>query len=113
MPGAKIVVLYPRPTDVETFERLYLDEHIPLARAKIGGATRVVFTTVMGAVGGDPPYHRLTEIHFPSMEALQASAETAGTQESAAHAIAISSGGPPIFLIADEGDVLRLDASRA
>jgi hypothetical protein len=35
MPGAKIVVLYPPPTDVAAFERLYVEEHIPLARAKM------------------------------------------------------------------------------
>jgi len=106
MPGAKIVVLYPRPTDVAAFERLYIDEHIPIAREKIAGATRFVFTTVLGAHGAESPYHRVTEIHFPSMEALQASAANPRTLESAAHAVSISSGGPPLFLIADEGDVV-------
>jgi hypothetical protein len=50
MPGAKIVVLYPQPTDVEAFERAYVEEHIPLAKAKIGGATKFTFTAVRGAV---------------------------------------------------------------
>lgn len=109
MAGAKIVVLYPRPTDVDAFERVYVEEHIPLAKQKIGGATSFVFTVVRGAVGGDAPYHRVTEIHFPSMDALQASAGTASTQEAAAHAVAISSGGPPVFLIADE-EVMPLAA---
>jgi uncharacterized protein (TIGR02118 family) len=109
MPGAKIVVLYPPPTDVATFERVYVDEHIPLARAKIVGATRFVFTTVLGAHGVDAPYHRVTEIHFPSMEALQESAATPSTLESAAHAVSISSGGPPLFLFADEGEVVSLE----
>jgi hypothetical protein len=31
MPGAKIVILYPRPTDVEAFEKLYTEEHVPMA----------------------------------------------------------------------------------
>jgi uncharacterized protein (TIGR02118 family) len=102
MPGAKIVVLYPQPTDVDAFDRVYLDEHVPLAKAKIGGASRFIFTIVRGALGGASPYYRITEIHFPSMEALQASAASASTQEAAGHAVAISSGGPPLFLIADE-----------
>ncbi|MBA2626446.1 MAG: EthD family reductase [Gemmatimonadales bacterium] len=102
MPAAKIVVLYPRPTDVSVFERVYMDEHIPLARARISGATRFVFARVQGAVGGEAPYHRVTEIHFASMESLQASAATPGTQEAAGHAIEISTGGPPVFLITDE-----------
>jgi len=106
MPGAKIVVLYPPPTDVAAFERLYVEEHIPLARAKIVGATKFIFTTVLGAHGAEAPYHRVTEIHFPSMEALQASAANPSSLESAAHAVAISSGGPPVFLITDEGEVV-------
>ncbi len=101
-PGAKIVVLYPQPTDVETFERVYVDEHIPLAKAKIGGATKFVFSRVLGAVGGAPPYHCVTEIHFASMDALQASVACASTQEAAGHAVSISAGGPPRFLVADE-----------
>ena len=102
MAGAKIVVLYPKPTDVTEFERLYVDDHMPLAKAKIGGATKFVFTTVGGAVGGDPAWHRITEIHFPSLDALQASLATVSTQEAAGHAVQISSGGAPLFLIGDE-----------
>ena len=49
----------------------------------------------------------MTEVHFESMEALQASASTSGTQEAAKHGVAISSGGVPLFLIADEGTVLH------
>ena len=110
MPGAKIVVLYPQPTDVDAFERAYVEEHIPLAKEKIVGATRVTFTTIRGALGGASPYHRITEIHFPSMDALQASAASATTQEAAAHAVSISSGGPPVFLVADEGIVVPFGA---
>lgn len=112
MSGAKIVVLYPKPTNVEAFERAFLEEHGPLAQAKISGVTKFVLTVIRGGIGGDAPYHRISEIHFPSMEALQASAATAGTQEVAAHAISISSGGPPVFLVADAGDVFMHEASR-
>ena len=101
MAGAKIIVMYPRPTDVAAFERLYVEEHVPLARAKLAGATGAAFTRVVGALGGDAPWHRVVEIHFPSMAALQASLADPGTQEVAAHAVAISSGGPPSFLVAE------------
>lgn len=112
MPGAKVVVLYPRPIDVAAFERVYLEEHVPLARPKIAGATKFVFTTVLVGVAAEPLYHRVTEIRFPSMEALQWSLETTGSRDSAAHAISISSGGPPVFLIADEGKVVTLELSQ-
>jgi uncharacterized protein (TIGR02118 family) len=104
MAGAKIVVLYPRPTDVAEFERLYVDEHMPIVDAKIGGLSKVIYTTVVGAAGGDAPYHRITELHFPSMAALQQSMGSASTQEAAAHAVAISTGGAPIFLIAEDAN---------
>lgn len=112
MPGAKIVVLYPKPTDVDAFERAFLEEHVPLAQAKISGVTKYVLTVIRDGMGGDATYHRISEIHFPSMEALQASAATAGTQEAAAHAVSISSGGPPVFLIAGDAEVFIQEASR-
>jgi hypothetical protein len=31
MDGVKLVVIYPRPTDVERFEKVYTEEHIPMA----------------------------------------------------------------------------------
>jgi hypothetical protein len=39
---------------------------------------------------------------FPSLEALQACAQSAGGKETVAHAVKISSGGAPIFLVAKE-----------
>ena len=31
MSTAKLVVIYPIPTDLEQFERLYLEQHVPMA----------------------------------------------------------------------------------
>jgi hypothetical protein len=42
MAGVKLLVLYPRPTDVDAFETLYLDEHLPLAAKKMTGPTNFV-----------------------------------------------------------------------
>ena len=105
MAGPKIMVMYPRPTDVAVFERAYLDEHMPLAQAKITGFTRVVMTRVIGMPGDDPPFHLIVEIHFDSMDALQRTLASPGMQATAAHATSISSGGSPVFLVAEEYDV--------
>lgn len=103
MADIKIVVIYPRPTDLEAFERAYVDEHIPLAMEKIKGVTKFVATKVIGTPDGStPPYYRIAEFYFPSMLALQECAASAGTQEAVAHAIAISTGGPPIVLISEQ-----------
>jgi hypothetical protein len=30
MPGAKVIVLYPSPPDVNAFERAYTQDHVPI-----------------------------------------------------------------------------------
>jgi uncharacterized protein (TIGR02118 family) len=86
MAAVKLVVMYPHPKDVAAFERLYQDEHIPMAVKKPASKTKVVATQVQGSPQGKPPFYRIAEIHFPSLEALQACAASAGGKETLAHA---------------------------
>ena len=102
MAGVKFMVIYPRPTDIEAFEKVYQDEHVPMAVEKLGGKTKFVATKVLASPQGIPPFYRVAEIHFPSMEALEACAASAGAKETLAHAVSISTGGSPIFLVAEE-----------
>ena len=102
MPGVKIVVLYPRPTDIAAFEKLYQEEHVPMAVEKFVGKTKFVATKVLASPQGTPPFYRVAEVHFPSREALDACVASPGGKETIAHAVRISSGGPPTFLIAEE-----------
>jgi uncharacterized protein (TIGR02118 family) len=56
---AKLVVIYPVPTDIEQFERLYLEQHVPMAVDRLAGKTKIVATKVLGsAQGGLAPYSR-------------------------------------------------------
>ena len=80
MAGAKLVVIYPRSTDVERFERVYTEEHIPMAVEKLHGKTKIVATRVVGSPSGTPPFYRIAEIHFPSLEALNACAASEEAQ---------------------------------
>ncbi|PYP83766.1 MAG: ethyl tert-butyl ether degradation protein EthD [Blastocatellia bacterium AA13] len=102
MAGVKFIVIYPRPTDVDAFEKLYQEEHVPMAVEKLEGKTKFVATKVVGSPAGEAPFYRIAEVHFPSLEALQACAASPGGQETIGHAAKISSGGPPILLIAEE-----------
>ena len=103
MAAAKLVVIYPVPTDIEKFERLYREQHVPMAVAKVAGKTKIVATKVLSSASGGPgPFHRIAEIHFPSMSALQTCAASKGVEETIANAVSISSGGPPIFIVAEE-----------
>ena len=102
MGNVKLIVVYPRPTDIDAFEKIYQNEHVPLAVAKLGGKTKIVATKVLGSPQGTPPFYCIAEVHFPSMPALEACAASDGGKEALAHAVKISSGGPPIFLVAEE-----------
>lgn len=102
MAGVKLIVMYPRPTDVEAFEKAYQDEHVPMAVEKLAGKTKFIATKVVGSPQGEPAFHRIAEIHFPSMQALEACAASAGGQETLAHAISISTGGPPVVMVGEE-----------
>ena len=102
MSEAKLVVIYPRPTNIEAFEKIYTEEHVPLAVAKLTGKTKIVATKITSSPQGTPPFYRVAEIHFPSKAALEACATEPGAQEALAHAVKISTGGPPLFLIGEE-----------
>lgn len=102
MTTAKLIVMYPTPIDVETFEQRYADEHVPMAVKSLSGKTRFVASLITASVGEkQAPYHRIAEVYFPSMEALNTCLSSPGGQATAQHAVEISSGGMPLFLTAE------------
>src|ERR1700740_3452074 len=102
MADVKLVVIYPQPKNVDVFEKIYQEEHVPLAVAKLGGKTKIVATKILASPQGTAPFYRVAEVYFPSMQALEACAASEGGNEALAHAVKISSGGAPIFLVAEE-----------
>jgi uncharacterized protein (TIGR02118 family) len=102
MAGVKMIVMYPRPKDIDAFEKLYQTEHVPMAVENLAGKTRFVATKVNASPQGAPPFYRIAEVHFPSMAELQACAASEGGKKTLAHAVSISSGGPPVVMIAEE-----------
>jgi uncharacterized protein (TIGR02118 family) len=104
MAGAKLVVVYPAPRDAAAFEKAYREEHAPMVTPQtFKGLTKFVASRVTGtADGGSPPYARIAELHFPSLPALQAAAGSDSAKRAVAHALQISTGGPPLFLVAEE-----------
>ncbi len=111
MATAKLIVMYPTPKDMDTFERAYADEHLPMAAPifQAAGATKVVLTKISGAATGTSPIHRIAEIHFPSLQVLQTCAASQAGRDALAHAREISNGGAPTVLIAEE-DVVTFQA---
>jgi uncharacterized protein (TIGR02118 family) len=102
MAGAKLIVMYPRPKDVNEFERIYHNEHVPLAEAKLIDKTKIVASRILGSAQAAAAFHRIAEIHFPSMRILEACAASENGRQVLAHAVSISTGGPPVVLIAEE-----------
>lgn len=102
MANVKLVVMYPRPKDIDAFEKIYQNEHVPLAVEKLEGKTKIVATKILASPQGTPPFYRIAEIYFRSMADLEECAASDGGKEALAHAVMISSGGPPIFLVAEE-----------
>jgi len=104
MAVAKLIVMYPMPKDMAAFERAYSAEHIPMAAPifQAAGATKAVLSKIVGAPAGAPAFHRIAEIHFPSLETLQLCAASQAGRDALGHADKISNGGPPVILIAEE-----------
>jgi uncharacterized protein (TIGR02118 family) len=99
MTAVKAVVLYPRPEDKDAFERRYAEEHVPLCEEHLPGMTRLEVFKVLGSPAGRPAYYKVVELHYPSMDALQADFGARGGAKVAKHAEEISTGGPPTILI--------------
>src|SRR5262245_19104239 len=97
---AHLLIMYPTPKDPNAFERAYREEHLPYAGPRLAGATGVVSKRV---AGGGGPYHAISDVSFPSMEALRACAGSKGGQEALGHAASISTGrGPGIVIVSDD-----------
>jgi uncharacterized protein (TIGR02118 family) len=60
----KLIVAYPRPTDVEAFDAVYQAEHVPIAIANLHGKTKIVATAVLQSPQGSPPFYRIAEVYF-------------------------------------------------
>ena len=98
----KLIVLYPPPVDASAFEQRYRSEHTPMVHAKVPGLKKFLAAQVLGTPAGAAPYQRVAELYFDSIQSLQAALASPGGQATVAHAMEISTGGPPVVLIAED-----------
>lgn len=96
---AHLLILYPIPKDTKAFDRAYREEHLPYAGPRLEGATGVETKRVAGPGFAPPPYHLMSDVSFPTLDALKACAATKSGQEALAHAASISSGGAPMLMV--------------
>ena len=100
---AHLLIIYPIPKDAAEFDRAYREEHLPYAGPKLAGATGVTTQRVVGPGFAPPPYHLMSDVSFPSLDALKACAGSDGGKEALAHAASISSGGAPMLIVVTDG----------
>lgn len=98
----KFVVIYPMPSDVESFEKIYSNEHVPMAVKNFKGKTKIIASKVNSSFDkSETRYYRYVEVHFPSREALESCMSSKEAQDTFAHGAKISSGGKPLILTAE------------
>jgi uncharacterized protein (TIGR02118 family) len=96
---AHLFILYPIPKDTAKFDRAYREEHLPYAGPRLVGATSVKTQRVVGPGFAPPPYHLMSDVSFPTLDALKACAASESGKEALAHAASISSGGTPMLMV--------------
>ncbi|BDG05712.1 EthD family reductase [Anaeromyxobacter oryzae] len=101
--SAHLLIMYPHPKNAAAFDRVYREEHLPYAGPRLGGATGVVSQRVVSADGKRAPYYAISDVTFPSLDALLECASSPGAAEALQHASSISTGGPPtIVMVSDD-----------
>jgi len=96
---AHLLILYPIPKDAAKFDRAYREEHLPYAGPRLVGATGVKTQRVVGPGFAPPPYHLMSDVSFPTLDALKACAGSEDGKAALAHAASISSGGAPMLMV--------------
>jgi uncharacterized protein (TIGR02118 family) len=97
--SAHLLILYPTPKDTKTFDRAYREEHLPYAGPRLVGSTGVKTKRVAGPASAPPPYYLMSDVSFPSLDAVKACATSNSGGEALAHAASISSGGAPMIMV--------------
>jgi uncharacterized protein (TIGR02118 family) len=68
----------------------------------VPGLKKFFAAQVLGTPAGAAPYQRVAELCFDSMESLQGAMSSPGARALMANAMEISTGGPPVILIAED-----------
>jgi uncharacterized protein (TIGR02118 family) len=96
---AHLLVVYPTPKSTDDFDRNYKEKHLPYAGPRLKDATSVVTKRVVGPAFAPPPYHMISDVTFPSIDAPKACAMSDSGKEALAHAASISTGGQPTLMV--------------
>ena len=94
----KLTVLYGHPEDPAAFEEHYANTHLPLVD-EVPDLQRFEAGKVVGTPdGGEPPYYRIAELWFESMEQMQQSLSTPEGEAPPEDIPNFATGGATIFI---------------
>ena len=57
MKSFKLIVAYPQPKDASAFEKIYQQEHVPMAVANLPGKTKMVATKILQSPQSEPQFY--------------------------------------------------------
>ncbi len=98
----KLIVLFGQPQDASAFEDHWTSQHVPLVQ-KIPNVRQVESARVTGTPdGSEPPYHRIAELSFDSVDEMQAAVGSAEGQAAVGDLQNFATGGVTI-LVAETG----------
>jgi uncharacterized protein (TIGR02118 family) len=97
----KAIALFPHPKNEKSFEEVYTEVHVPMIIKNVKGMTKLVISKLFDSPEKLAPFYRMVELHFPTQEALYECLSAEDTRRTVEHAISISSGGRPVFMIAE------------
>ena len=105
--SASLLILYPAPKNAAEFDRAYREVHLPYAATRFAGATSLTSKRVLGP-GANPVFFLVSDVNFPTAEALLTCALSKGGQQALAHATSISTGGDPLVIaVVDDPSELK------
>lgn len=71
MKMVKLIALYKKPENTSEFDKLYFEEHLPLAN-KMPGLKKAEVSKILGTPQGESEYYLIAELYFDDMDALKA-----------------------------------------
>lgn len=92
----KVIILFGMPSDQAEFDQYFNASYRPLLFG-VPNVERVTLNRIAGAAKGDSPYHLITEIEFPSEEAMQVGLNSKEGQIMARHLSHFASGGVTVL----------------
>jgi uncharacterized protein (TIGR02118 family) len=102
----KLIILYGRPDDPAAFEDYYANRHIPYASEHMPGVTgaenlRITGTGDGGPGEGEPPYYRVSQLSYASMDDLRSGLASAEGNATIADLANFATGGATLLIAED------------